>query len=84
MTRIASDAVLGEHIMSDNRNPQGFDPKRPEGTYQCPHCYSTKTDVITATELFCYDCRNITDWKDQGNWFLHNGKWYKALTDEEL
>jgi hypothetical protein len=70
--------------MRDARQPNAFDPTRAQGAYQCPRCYRSKTEVLTATELFCYDCRNVTTWQEQGHWFWHNGRWHKALTLEEL
>jgi hypothetical protein len=70
--------------MSDAQQPNFFDPAKPRGTYQCPRCHGSNTDITSQTELFCYDCRNLTSHEEQELWFKYKNKWYKPLTLDEL
>ena len=67
--------------------PPTFDTELPDGSYGCARCGSSKTCVISATELFCYDCQDATtpqEIEERFQRWLKSGRYIRAPKLEDL
>ena len=67
--------------------PPTFDTELPDGSYGCARCGSLNTEVISAAELFCQDCRHATtpqELQKQFQRWLRIGRYIRPPRLEDL